>query len=60
MLWTANTERFCDIRPGLNDTAANLINSIKKSDEEVSASTVFAVASILEGVRAIFVVIFLK
>ena len=49
ILWTANTERFCDVRPGLNDTAANLMNSIAKNEDEVSASTVFAVASILEG-----------
>jgi len=49
ILWTANTERFCDIRVGLNDTADNLLASIKNNEDEVSASTVFAVASILEG-----------
>lgn len=49
VLWTANTERFCDVREGLNDTAANLLNSIRRSEPEVSASTVFAVAAILEG-----------
>uniref|UniRef100_A0A8C0FLD8 inositol-3-phosphate synthase n=1 Tax=Bubo bubo TaxID=30461 RepID=A0A8C0FLD8_BUBBB len=25
VLWTANTERFCDVVPGLNDTADNLL-----------------------------------
>ncbi len=50
VLWTANTERFCDIREGLNDTAENLLESIRKNESEVSASTVFAVASILEVV----------
>merc|ERR1712038_287791 len=48
VLWTANTERFCDVRAGLNDTAENLLASIKNNESEVSASTVFAVASILE------------
>lgn len=48
ILWTANTERFCDVREGLNDTAENLLASIHNNEPEVSASTVFAVASILE------------
>ena len=34
---------------GLNDTADNLLQSIRNNKSEVSASTVFAVASILEG-----------
>jgi myo-inositol-1-phosphate synthase len=49
ILWTANTERYADIIPGVNDTADNLINAIKSGHAEVSPSTVFAVASILEG-----------
>ncbi|XP_013381205.1 inositol-3-phosphate synthase 1-A-like [Lingula anatina] len=49
VLWTANTERFCDVRPGLNDTGDNLIQSIERSAAEISPSTIFAVASILEG-----------
>lgn len=49
LLWTANTERFANIEEGINDTADNLLDSIKRSEEEISASTVFAVASILEG-----------
>ncbi|XP_058677273.1 LOW QUALITY PROTEIN: inositol-3-phosphate synthase 1 [Ammospiza nelsoni] len=48
VLWTANTERFCDIVPGLNDTADNLLRAIERG-LEVSPSTLFAVASILEG-----------
>ena len=48
-MWTANTERYADIIPGVNDTAENLINSIKNGHEEVSPSTVFAIASILEN-----------
>lgn len=29
VLWTANTERFCDIIPGVNDSAKNLLAAIK-------------------------------
>jgi myo-inositol-1-phosphate synthase len=47
--WTANTERYADIIEGINDTAENLLEAIKSGHEEVSPSTVFAVASILEG-----------
>lgn len=47
--WTANTERFSDIIPGVNDTAENLLKAIEAGHDEVSPSTVFAVASILEG-----------
>jgi len=53
VLWTANTERFCDVREGLNDTADNLLAAIQADEPEVSPSTCFAVASILEGVTYI-------
>ena len=49
VFWTANTERYSDIIPGVNDTAANLLHAIKSSHDEVSPSTVFAVAAILEN-----------
>lgn len=29
VLWTANTERFCEVVPGLNDTAENLLRTIQ-------------------------------
>lgn len=29
VLWTANTERFCEVRPGVNDTAENLLRAIE-------------------------------
>lgn len=48
--WTANTERFAEIISGVNDTAQNLLRSIESGHQEISPSTVFAVASILEGV----------
>lgn len=49
VFWTANTERYSEIIPGVNDTADNLLNAIKNSHSEVSPSTLFAVAAILEG-----------
>jgi myo-inositol-1-phosphate synthase len=49
LLWTANTERFASVEEGVNDTAENLLAGIARGEAEVSASTVFAVASILEG-----------
>ena len=49
VLWTANTERFCAVEDGLNDTWANLKKSINEDADEVSPSTLFAVASINAG-----------
>jgi myo-inositol-1-phosphate synthase len=49
VLWTANTERFSAVQDGLNDTEENLMAAIKRSESEVSASTIFAAASIMEG-----------
>jgi len=49
VLWSANTERFSDIVAGVNDTADAVLASIARGEAEVSPSSVFAVASILEG-----------
>jgi len=49
VLWTANTERFCKLEKGVHDTADNLIAAIKKGHFEVSPSTIYAVATIMEG-----------
>mmetsp|Transcript_43827 Transcript_43827/g.70456 ORF Transcript_43827/g.70456 Transcript_43827/m.70456 type:complete len:515 (+) Transcript_43827:102-1646(+) len=49
VLWTANTERMCKIIPGVHDSSANLLKAIKTSHPEISPSTLFATASILEG-----------
>ncbi|KAI0239694.1 Myo-inositol-1-phosphate synthase [Massospora cicadina] len=49
VVWTANTERYADILPGVNDTADNLVNAVKNSHLEVSPSTIFAMAAILEN-----------
>jgi myo-inositol-1-phosphate synthase len=49
VLWTANTERFCDVVPGVNDTAENILAAVERGEEEIAPSTIFALASILEG-----------
>ncbi|KAK6892191.1 Inositol-3-phosphate synthase [Candida tropicalis] len=49
VLWSANTERNADIIPGVNDTADNLIKSIKENHHEISPLAIFGVASALEG-----------
>ncbi len=49
VLWSANTERFSSILPGVNDTGDSLLASVKASHEEISPYTIFALASILEG-----------
>jgi len=49
VLWSANTERFSDIIEGVNDTSANLLDAIENNEAEISPSTLFAVASILEN-----------
>lgn len=38
------------IQTGVNDTSANLLAAIARGEEEISPSTIFAVACILEGV----------
>jgi len=49
VLWSANTERYVDIIPGINDTADNILEAIRRNEDEVSPSNLFAIASILEG-----------
>eukprot|EP01100_Stratorugosa_tubuloviscum_P009045 TRINITY_DN378_c2_g3_i1.p1 TRINITY_DN378_c2_g3~~TRINITY_DN378_c2_g3_i1.p1 ORF type:complete len:533 (-),score=267.63 TRINITY_DN378_c2_g3_i1:118-1716(-) len=49
IMWSANTERFADIIEGLNDSADNLLAAIERNETEISPSTMFAVASILEN-----------
>lgn len=53
VIWSANTERFAEVRAGLNDTADNLMKAVERDESEISPSTLFAIASILEGVTYI-------
>lgn len=49
IFWTANTERLTTIKSGVHDSAKNLFDALEKNHSEISASTVYALASILEG-----------
>eukprot|EP00882_Tetradesmus_deserticola_P001304 GHRQ01001412.1.p1 GENE.GHRQ01001412.1~~GHRQ01001412.1.p1 ORF type:complete len:501 (+),score=235.50 GHRQ01001412.1:146-1648(+) len=53
ILWTANTERYAQVAEGLNDTAETLLASIAANEPEISPSTLYATAAILEGVAFI-------
>lgn len=49
VLWTANTERFSSVEAGIHDTADNLLEAIKRNEDEIAPSALFAIASILEN-----------
>jgi len=49
VLWSANTERFAEVIEGINDTADNILQAVETGHEEIAPSTLFAIASILEG-----------
>ncbi|EME29619.1 myo-inositol-1-phosphate synthase [Galdieria sulphuraria] len=49
VVWTANSERYSVELAGVNDTAESLLKAISSNHKEVSPSTLYAVASILEG-----------
>lgn len=53
VMWTANTERRCIEEVGVHDTKENLLKAIENNHKEISASTVYAVACILEHVSFI-------
>ena len=48
VLWTANTERYTDIRAGVHDTAENLLKAIDNDEKELAPSTLYGVACVLE------------
>jgi myo-inositol-1-phosphate synthase len=50
VLWTANTERYSNVVAGLNDTMDKLLASLDKNEAEISPSTLYAIACVLEGV----------
>jgi len=50
VLWTANTERYSNVIVGLNDTTENLLASVEKDESEISPSTLYAIACVLEGI----------
>ena len=50
VLWTANTERYSKVEEGLNMTSKQVLESIKENRSEVSPSTIYAVACLLEEI----------
>lgn len=50
VLWTANTERYSNVVVGLNDTSDNLFAAVDRDEAEISPSTLYALACVLEGV----------
>lgn len=50
VLWTANTERYSNVIVGLNDTMENLMKSVDRDEAEISPSTLYAIACVLEGI----------
>lgn len=49
VMWTANTERYCSVMNGMNETAENLLKSVESDNPELSPSTLYAIAAIQEG-----------
>lgn len=49
IVWTGNSERYAVEIEGVNDTAANLLAAIHESHKEISPSTLYCVAAVLEG-----------
>lgn len=49
LLWTANTERYSEVIPGVHDTAENLMRAIASDHAELAPSALYAVASVLEN-----------
>lgn len=50
VLWTANTERYSNVVVGLNDTIENLFAAVDRNEAEISPSTLYAMACVLENV----------
>jgi myo-inositol-1-phosphate synthase len=50
ILWTANTERYCEIKPDVHMTAEQLLAGIKAGDSEIAPSLIYATAAVLEHV----------
>jgi len=49
IMWTANTERYTNVASGIHDTWENFKVAIESDYAEISPSSLFAVASLLEG-----------
>jgi len=50
VLWTGNTERYSNVVAGLNDTMDNFLAALERNESEISPSTLYALACVLENV----------
>ncbi|MQI32328.1 hypothetical protein EI016_24445, partial [Escherichia coli] len=50
VLWTANTERYSNVVVGLNDTMENLLAAVDRDEAEISPSTLYALACVMENI----------
>ncbi|CAM8947183.1 unnamed protein product [Rhodiola kirilowii] len=50
VLWTANTERYSSVTVGINDTMENLLASLERDEAEISPSTMYAIACVMENI----------
>ncbi|CAJ1856335.1 unnamed protein product [Sphenostylis stenocarpa] len=50
VLWTANTERYSNVVVGLNDTTDNLLAALDRNEAEISPSTLYGIACVMENV----------
>ena len=50
ILWTANTERYCEVSEEVHGTPEKLLASIKANHPEISPSTIYATAAVLEHI----------
>lgn len=48
ILWNANTERYCEVDEKIHGSADALLNAIKNDEKEISPSTIYATAAVLE------------
>lgn len=49
VMWMGNTERFCQVRKGLNSSAEELMLSLQRNEPEISSSTLYGIAAVLEN-----------
>jgi len=48
VIWTASTERMCNVTHGVHDTEDNFMHAIENGHTEIAPSQMFAAAAILE------------
>lgn len=49
LLWTANTERFSELKEGVHDTAEGILAALARNEAELAPSACYCIAAIQEG-----------